>query len=259
MPLPVTVHINRHWVKLIAKQHAALKLSEARGDLRRALSTSPNRAFQDYRPKVMPRKKKRAGRPTKGSPQQPSPVSGNSDTAVTLRFACSAAQNATGITVGDILAALGSVVTVSAVTARSVFTSFKLKRIQIWSPATLAGETISEVLWATKGNNVRDDVKVNSTVGTANAGAYVARPPAKSFSSMWWDSSDLTAQIFEIVCPTGSIVDLTLIGSLANSIAQPGTFAIASAGAIGQYFNAALDQFSAGTHTMVPQGRSFLF
>jgi hypothetical protein len=205
------------------------------------------------------RSKKKVSPSSKGLPQQPVSLSGNSDTAVRLRFACSAAQNATSITAGCILAALGSVVTVSAVTARSVFTSFKLTKVQIWSPATAAGETISEVLWATKGNNVRDDVKVNSTVGTANSGYFESKPPAKSFTSLWWDATDLTAQIFQIVCPSGSIVDLSLTGSLANSIAQPGTFAIASAGALGQYFNAALDQFTAGTHTMVPQGRSFLF
>lgn len=225
--------------------------------LDKALTTSPNRPFQNYVP--MGRKKKRSGAraaavsSTSLVPAQPDEIKCNSVVKSKYRYASIALQAATTITVKNLLEAMGQVQT-DATHVQSVFSCVRIKKVQIWGPAAAAGGHADiSVRWATGGNNVVDDVKTNTTISTANSCYYESTPPPNTFSSMWWDSAAAATVLFDISCPANAIVDVMLEGRLRNSIAQPTTTVVVVAKTVGTLFYGYLD--GPATANFFPEGR----
>jgi len=228
-------------------------------ELQYALTHSPNRPFQDYR--AMPReKKKNVARkpPQMVSVAQPRELAANSVVRSWYRFGAASAQVGTAITVGNLLGCQGSVV-VTAILIQSVFTSFRVKKVRMWAPAAAVANSLMECVWTSAGAQNKDDVKIGSTVGSANSSYFESKPPPKSFSEMWTDPGTPANTVFLLTCPVGTIVDVHLEGTLSNGFAQPtGVAFVNTAGfPLGKLFYPPLD--GPGTHNLSTQGRPSTF
>jgi len=210
----------------------------------------------------MPKKKKqvavvaRAG--SMGSISQPVDIKCNSVVRSWYRFSAANAQGGTVVTVGNLLGCQGSVV-VTAILCQSIMSSFRVKKIRMWCPAAVAGNNLMEITWATGGLQVKDDVKIASTVGSANSAYYETKPPPKTFSSMWFDSATPANSVFTLTCPTSTIVDVYLEGVISNAFVQPTGVAFGNAAtfALGKIFFPSLD--GPGTHNLTTVGRPTTF
>jgi hypothetical protein len=249
--MPLRLPFPLKFQRLAEKLAIELQKKEQAKALHLALTTSPNRPFQDFRPKMARKKRGGRGRPRNQGPVQPSEVSTNSVVKSVYRFSSTAAQVQVAVLIKTLLEMQGIVQT-DATHYQGVFSCVRLKKIEIWTPSSVAGHTDSFIRWSTGGNNIVDDVRVNATVGSANASYYSTSPPKGSFSSMWWDSTAAAVQLFDITCGAGSIIDITAEGRLRNSIAQPATTVTAVAKTVGTLFFGYLDGV---TGNFIPEGR----
>jgi hypothetical protein len=113
------------------------------------------------------------------------------------------------ITPSLLLTAAGSVCTVANTTVTSFFGSVKVNSIEIWAPPASQGSTSTcSVEW----NVVNSSQSTKEVSDTSNSVSFPAHircvPPAKSLASFWQTQS--STAYFQIVAPSGSIIDLNL-------------------------------------------------
>jgi hypothetical protein len=172
----------------------------------------------------------------------------------TYRYNVTGSPSGTAVTVGSLLAAMGAIGTVANTTIVSLCSSVRIKKIKIWPALNAAGSGNSldtYVVWASSIANQPDEKKdatlqTGSTVGRS----MIYRPQAKSLGSFVWNSTSAATVLFNITAPQGSIVDITLDGWFANSIA-PYAQAVGTA-TVGSVYFGCLD--GSTTHLLPPVG-----
>lgn len=198
----------------------------------------------------MPRTKRRPERkvPSLGGGQPPN-IQASVAYGHTFRFT-SSGNTARNVNVGTLIGACGNTCVIANTSMNSWASSVKIKSIRIWSPAAAAADVSASVAWAATLNNVPDDEKLASTVGSAFTGYFRSVPPRKSLASDWWSTTAGAQILFSITAPTNSIVDVTVAVRLCNVLPLQ-NLGIAT-GVLGNVYYGYLD--GAATHSFVPVG-----
>jgi len=187
--------------------------------LKRALTTSPNRPFQDYR--AMPKKKKQVERKAQKVmviQNQPPLMQASVCGAHTFRFTNSVGSTRYSVSVQDLLGVCGSMGVITNTSVNTFCSSIKVNSVKIWVSAAAGADVSPRVDWAIALNNTPDDEKLSSVIGGYAPGVFVAKPPKKSLAGLWWNSTAAAAELFKISTPQNSIVDVSLSFRLSNEI-----------------------------------------
>jgi len=141
----------------------------------------------------------------------------------------------------------------SATTLISQPTSFKIKRITVWSSSVAGNTNDSFVYWAASTGEqalIKDDVKIKPVVGgTVPAGPMTFTPPKGSYASMWQRvnaASSPSETIFQVTMGSGSVLLLEAeftLGASIEALLSPGA---ALGLTTGSYYRYSLDTTSTG-------------
>jgi len=165
----------------------------------------------------------------------------------TYRFTSTNAT-ATALTGTSILCAAGSMGTVVNTTVTSFFLSFKIKKIEIWTPPASQGAAATCSVDWTGSENFSATREVSDTTVSVDRPAYVStRPPAQSAAAFWQGPG--TATLCTLIAPTGSIVDIQLALILSDGDVAAATTAVATCSVGGTYY---LSLDPNATHRYVP-------
>lgn len=166
-------------------------------------------------------------------------------------FYC-AGVTAASCTRATIAGALGSTC-ITATTLVAQATSFKIRRILIWSASVSSTINESFISWSfgtAEQALVKDDQKVRPVVGgTVPNGASIWKPPKGSYAAMWQRcnvGASPSETLFQITVGNGSVVlleaDFTL-GSAIQALVSPGA---ALGLTSGNYYRYSLDTTASG-------------
>jgi hypothetical protein len=130
----------------------------------------------------------------------------------TFRF-LSLSSNLGTVTVGTLLAALGTVGT-TVIQTTNWNASVKLHSIKVWPPAGSS----AFVEWVTTGGYAKDEIKDSSLPsGVTVTKSLTFSPPRSSFAALW--QANVGNTLFKMFAPTGSIIDVHVsycpVGSFA--------------------------------------------
>ncbi len=138
--------------------------------------------------------------------------------------------------------------------AYRIFDSVKLKGVEIWA-ANAAGDTSNSVLIEYNGlNNIVSSAGMSfsdTAMGLSDVAHVRAIPPVGSLAS-FWQGPGTGQDLFRIEGPKGSIVDVELEFTFADSEPPQGVGAAVSGATIGQIYLRALD--STSTAVLQPIG-----
>ncbi len=157
------------------------------------------------------------------------------------------------ITPKSILGSLGTVCYVANSNVRSIFTSFKVREVEIWAPGipsytmNLITPSTVAIEWEAS-SQLSSTMTMSDTSNSVSVPAHVrARPPAGSAAAFWNTSTAST--LFNLYAPQGSIVDvdLELIQDVDNTNSSVTTI---TTGTIGNTYYLALD--GPATNRIVP-------
>jgi len=176
----------------------------------------------------------------------------------TYRFVAS--NNVTAnISVLMLLSIPGCICTVANTTMVTFASSFRLKRVRMWTPETSAGSVANALRWTVNAASgfIKDESKNQSLPGgITTTGVQEYRPPKASTLDDWLASNLATSNVFQIQCVAGAIVDVDICHTVATDIAnQPVSIA---SGTQGTLYYAYLD--GSASHLLQPVGvTSFTF
>jgi len=122
----------------------------------------------------------------------------------------STSSTTTTITPNSILCAAGTICTVVNSNVISMFTSFKIRRVEVWSPPASQGAAVTCSLnWSGAVSQFSPDLEVSDTSLSVTRPAYISTsPPQGSIASFWQSLS--SNGIFELTAPSGSVIDVVL-------------------------------------------------
>jgi hypothetical protein len=157
------------------------------------------------------------------------------------------------ITPTSVLCAAGSMCVVGNTSVVSLFSSFRVTRIQMWAPANTTftgGASTCSVLWLGSVTPFTQDREVSDTSINPSKPAYVdAVPPKNSLASFWQTAS--TNGLFTLNAPQGTIVDITLALTLNDTDDGSAASSTVTTGILGEQYYLSLDPNA--THYYVPQ------
>jgi len=171
----------------------------------------------------------------------------------TFRFANPTAASVT-ISVGNIAGALGGICTVVNSKVTMVATSFKIRKITVWSSASSSAASNVVLDWAAGSDNqVPDESKIRSIPeGITETGALVFMPPKNSLAGFWIivTAGVVADGVFSLALPAGSIVDLLVDYRTSNVF--PAQDATVIVGVLKTFYYLALD--GPGSNKLPPLG-----
>jgi len=127
----------------------------------------------------------------------------------TFRFT-STSGTVTAITAKGLLLAAGALGTITNSTVTSPFASVKLQKVEIWTPpASQGASSTCSVEWASQSNANNQEIS-DTTVSVATPAHVRASPPRNSLASFWQSPGITNNQLFNLIAPAGSIIDVTL-------------------------------------------------
>jgi len=135
------------------------------------------------------------------------------------RFRSTSAQTNVGITGSMLAGVCGMVVYVATTTARSIASSFRIRKLTVWPGLSTTAST-SEVLWASADSTFQKDTAFINELpgGITNTSRSVFVPPKGTLSEMWHMSGGTgSAVMFTLSCPDESIIDLDIEFTLPNA------------------------------------------
>lgn len=167
----------------------------------------------------------------------------------TYRYTATSAQASTQFSTAALLLAAGCVGTVLNTTVTSVFQSVRVRRLSIYSPPASQGSFATcSVEWnGTVGSGTQE---VSDTSNSVSQPAMISSAPPRNSLGGFWSSSVSNTALFTIICPAGSIIDLSLDLIMSDDETANPTRAVATA-VLGTTYYLALDN-GAGTHNLVP-------
>lgn len=180
---------------------------------------------------------------------RPPPLGGYEIThGVTVRFVANAAV-AQAFTFQNLLDTF--LVAASTVAGYDVFYSVRIRRISIWSAAALGSASTVNILYAgATAGSIGDQVLHTGTSMGIEPAYVVAVPNAFSLCANFQLSSASTA--FDLYCPNGSVVDvsMTLRGAFVTQLAAQN--AIAGTGVAGVFYLRGLDGLAIAATKLPP-------
>lgn len=183
---------------------------------------------------------------------QPPPFHASFQVEKRLRFTATAAAAATAIScrnIGD------SWLFASAANAGfQIMQAFKIKSIRVWAgpSSTLAPVTVA-LDWsgATAGTLGSDKLVSDTSIGATRVASIHCVPPKDSQLSQW-QSATSGNQIFQITCPAGSVIDLSL-SILINDVATAQAVQNAPVGlSVGSNYMRGFDGLATAASNFVP-------
>jgi hypothetical protein len=182
------------------------------------------------------------------SPTHPPSIGSYGITHTTrLRFTSNAAFSG-NITFQNLLDAI--VLAQSALNLYDLFHTVKVRRVQVWAIPAQGTTTSVQVAFAGISTQWAGDAAVHTDTSMGIQPAYVsARPAPKSVAADFQQSATNTA--FNLVCPIGSVIDVSL--SFRNIPGYANLASNASVGAtVGAISFRGLDGLAAATSKFVP-------
>lgn len=164
-----------------------------------------------------------------------------------MRFTATAAATNTNVTFASLLDTIVFAATTTA--GYDVFDLVKIRRVQVWGQAALGTPSTVQVVYIT----ATGDRAIHTDTSLGVKPAYVsARPNGKSLSSFWQITS--AGNAFNITCPAGSIIDVSLSfrTGQANPTAAQSALVAATAGEL--YYRGLDGQAAAATNFPPPTG-----
>jgi hypothetical protein len=195
--------------------------------------------------------KARKSRPSGGnkSPSHPPQLDGSElRHSMSVRFITNAAINQ-AITFQNLLDTY--FVAATAVAGFDVFQTVKVRRVQVWALPSLGSASAVLVEFAGVTAGIVGDQSIHSDTSMGIQPAHVdCRPSRKSLASDYQLSSNATA--FNLVCPSGSVVDVSLsfTGQFNAAVALQNAVAGATAGA---FYLRGLDGLAVATTKLIPE------
>jgi hypothetical protein len=179
---------------------------------------------------------------------QPPQIESNIRLTHTYRFLASSSFNG-AITPTQVIGALGTMGTATNSLVTAFGESFKICRLEMWSPPASQGtaSTIS-VDWVGSQNSPNREFS-DTTVSVATPAHVVCRPPPSSLAAFWQKVSSTT--IMNIVAPSGTILDLVVSLILTDDETAVSTYTVSTA-TVGLVYYLALDHAAAGTGVLAP-------
>ncbi len=187
------------------------------------------------------------------------PLTNETNVIVNHKFLFSSTTGAkTLIGVGDVMTTLGVMGTGVALVS-SIFKAFRIKRIRIWStPTTLGVATTNGVEWLSSDSGVMTK-EYTASSNNPNHPAYLDVRPTNSVAAWFWRSitnigGGANTDLFSIVAPIGSVIELTVSGIVSDVNFANWGVAPAAASVVGQVYYGGLDGIGAGTGLYPPIG-----
>lgn len=168
----------------------------------------------------------------------------------TFRYTLDATiNNSTILTAKDIAFSFGGVATASN-TLQSIVSSFKVDRISVW-PASVAssdpGLNLTSITWAPSDGLAQDIVNNDSLpLGVTVTRKDVLRPIKGTDQSFWATGAQSGQGWLSVVCPIGSILDLTCSYTISSSLTNFGTRTTTLTLTPGYYYYPSLDNSGTG-------------
>jgi len=157
-----------------------------------------------------------------------------------LRFTVTAAASVT-ITYQNILDAL--LVATSAIAGFDLFDLVKIRSVEVWSQAALGTPSTITVTYAT----ATGDRSIHTDTSLGVKPAYILAIPSKNSLASFFQAS-AAGQAFVVVCPAGSILDLSCTYRVSNAAAVAAQNALVGA-TVGEFYYRGLDGLAtAGTN-----------
>jgi len=208
-----------------------------------------------------PPRRRKAGKRSKAAgnvPRLPPPFDAVFIVPVHTRYLATSGLTGAAVTRQILAGALGGLCT----TANSLHTSwasaFRITKLVCWPPAggdcniewNAANSTAEQAL-------EREKMVVNTLpTGVTSTGGMVTRPPPKSYLALWqFLAVDKTDQLFNIICSSGTVIDLHGVMTLSADVNSPGTNTVQNGiatGILAQQYYLALD--GPGSNKLQPQG-----
>jgi len=170
----------------------------------------------------------------------------------------SATNNQVQITTGMLLAAMGTMAT-GANTVTLMFKAVRVKRIRIWtSPVTLGIALSNGIEWLSLDSGVMT-TEFRDTSNSPDRPAYIDVKPLNSTAAWFWRSvssagGNSTVPLFNIVAPTGSVIEVTMTGIMSDVAFTNYGYATTAAATVGEIYYGGLDGIGTGTGLLVPIG-----
>lgn len=170
----------------------------------------------------------------------------------------SATNTQVQITTGMILAAMGAMAT-GANTVNLIFKAIRVKRIRIWtSPVTLGIALTNGVEWLSLDSGVMT-TEYRDTTNSPDRPAYIDVKPTQSTAAWFWRSissagGNSTVPLFNVVAPTGSVIELSVTGIMSDVAFTNFGYATTAAATVGEIYYGGLDGIGTGTGLFVPLG-----
>jgi hypothetical protein len=166
-----------------------------------------------------------------------------------VRFLVTSAT-ATNVLVRGLLASAGVVCYTANAAARTLFSSVRVKRVQLWTEPNAASNDNSSLVWTPTNHNIPDVEFVDANMGTAMIGYQEHKPPKNSPAAFWWNTVDEGLSLFSVSCPVNSYMDVTM--ELCSSNNENGSAIAIATGIAGNIYYLACDMPT--THRLSPVG-----
>jgi len=143
-------------------------------------------------------------------PRSEIPPQLNSNIQYSHRFRfLSGTGNSTSITIQRLISMCGVIATTTT-TGSAWVGSLRVREVEIWSPPSAQGQAVTCSLEWVAGLGSAGTQEVSDTSMSVARPAHIrTRPPRNSLAS-FWNNGGNNPQMFVLVAPTGSIVDVTV-------------------------------------------------
>jgi len=162
----------------------------------------------------------------------------------------SSSGTATTINSSSLLFAAGCVGSTTNSAVTTFFGSVRIRRVEVWAPPASQG-AFSTCSLEFNGQAAANTMEISDTsVNPSEPAHIVAVPPKNSLASFWQTPDAGTNNLFVLMAPTGSIIDVVLDLVLWDDEDSNQTRSVATA-AVGKVYYLALDNGNA-THIYTP-------
>ncbi len=163
------------------------------------------------------RARTRATKTARGGGNHPPQISTNISFRHKYRFV---STNGALQTIGsnDLCAVAGGVCTVANNTLSLIAAAVKLHRVQVWTPpATQGSSATCSLNW--KSTSFSPNLEVSDSTMSVTTPAYISAVPPAGSQASFWAVSGSGQDLFDLVAPSGSIIDVDLTVVLNDGVA----------------------------------------
>jgi hypothetical protein len=178
---------------------------------------------------------------------RPTQLKSNIMLSHTYRFV-STSGSATAVTTTSLGGCAGTMCTVANSNVQILFDSFRVNRVEVYSPPSSQGSAVTCSLNWEGTEGFAPNMEVSDTTVSVTAPAYInCVPPPRSVAGFWNRTASSTT-IFTLVAPAGSIIDVSLSLILSDGMTPTGISI--TTGTLGILYYLSLDANS--THVYTP-------